>query len=507
MRLDKKTINTVLAAVLAVVLIFVAYDFFDVGTRWDLGNAIDDILDSRQVAQARKALRRIEDRGRVVAALKAAVEEDTPLVQGKIALLDTLAEWQEPRAMRRALDSGSKSSRRAAAWKFHGDSTVRGKVEKITLDWIEDEGADARSFAALIVTRLELKQAVPVLEKAIMAVPEDPEDVHFAAQALDALYQFRPKGFSERVMQIAVETRQHQNLRSKAFGILGRLEDSDTAKVQALMVKVLKDKGESKLLRGKAASVLHNKRFANKEVQAVIEEVLLRAGDDGVIQRSCLFALFAWAPLDKVRQLLLRREIYQHPFFGIRIDVCTGLAAMNIRNQLALEIFCQLMEDRDEKDLGLMVPQEAWLSFWAMTGQAHGIDARSLFSGAQPKPLRDEADIRAYISKPAQLRLGVSFPMVQAVQRLVCKNITEVLAANRQRKPLARIRDTEAIRKVAEISRSNIGQAKKRWAEQAEAEKKKQAEKKKAGKKVEDQGPKAPDGDTDDPKKDGSKKG
>ena len=489
MRLDKKTINTILAAGLAVVLVFVAWDFFDVGTRLDLNRAISDILDSRRTAEARQALRAIEGRGRVVEALKAAVEEDTPLVQGKIALFDTLVEWQEPRAVRRALDSGSKSSRRAAAWRFHGDSSVRNKVAPVTVEWINDPGADSRSLAALIVTKLDLKQTIPALEKVLDTVPEDAADVQFAMKALDALYEFKPEGLTERVMRIAEEPRQHQNLRGKAFDVLARLKDSDTAKVQALMLKVLKEKSETNLLRNKAASALRNSRFAGDEVQAALEEVLLRPDDNGVVQRSCLYALVGWAPLDKLRQLMLRREIYQHPYFGIRIDVCAGLAAMNVRNRLALEIFCQLMEDRDEKDLALMVPQEAWLSFWAMTGQAHGIDARNLFQGTQRKPLTDESDIRANISRPAQLRPGVSYPMVEAVQRLVCKNIAEVTVATRQRKHLARIRDTEALKKVADISRSSIGEAEKRWAEQAAAERE-----------VENQGPQAPVDDKD-PKK------
>lgn len=491
--LDKKTANVVLALLIAALAVYAVWNLFDVSARFQLSSAIGDILDYRDVPQARKALREVEDRGMVVSGLKAAVDEDTPLVQGKLALLDTLLEWQEPRAARRALGSKSVSSQRAAAWKFHSDKSAANQVKQITLGWVKDESADSRDLAALIATKLKLEEVLPVMEKAVMGTPETVEEVQFAMKALDVMREFKSPNLAKRALEIAGDEKQHVHLRARAFDLIGRLKDqTSTADVQAMLIGTLKNRDGNDFLRKKAALVLHGERFGNETTWAALEEVLLRKGEDGVLQRNCLTALSGTAPLDKIRTLLLDRRVYQHAYFGVRIDVCTGLATLNVQERLALEILCQLMEDRDKDDLALMVPQEAWLSYWALTGDVFGVAEKTIFKN-RPRQLTDEARIREYLWKPAQLRIGVNATMVQAVQRMVCANYEEVTKSSlRGQKRPAKIRRTEDLKNIADSCRNNIAAALARIKKQREKaeQKKKDAEKKK----VDDQGPKKSNG-------------
>jgi hypothetical protein len=277
------------------------------------------------------------------------------------------------------------------------------------------------------VSEREFKDATPTLQKAIESTPKDPRDVQFAIKALDALAKFKPDGFIDRAMAIALDTGQNPSLRGKAFDIVGHSPSAPAAKVQAAVIEILKDPDGNNILRNKATGVLESPRFANAEAWAVLDEVLMREQDDPIIQRGCLRAMFKSAPLDRVRQTLQDRRVYTHPFFGIRSDVATGLAALNARDKISLEIMCTYLLDNDPKDVALLVPQEAYLTLWVLTGHAYGIQDKTLFPpGRNPRPITDEQAIRANLGNWTHLRVGINAQQVEAVQRVICSNIDEV---------------------------------------------------------------------------------
>ena len=113
--------------------------------------------------------------------------------------------------------------------------------------------------------------------------------------------------------------------------------------------------------------------------------------------------------------------------------------------KIALEILCNYMEDEDDRDLSLLVAQEAWLSFFVLTGKAIGTTEQNLF-GRQPPPLKDEKTIRDYLFRPAFMRSGVSFKMIEAVRR-----ITTLRVEGR-----TRVRNIERLRRVATTCRRQI---------------------------------------------------
>ena len=489
--LSKKAAKTVAGVAIAALAILIIWNVFDVGTRMRLSGAIDDILAGQNVAQARETLREVAEetdggRSHVLGKLKEAMQEETHSIQGKMALIDTFSFFKETRPQRRALQSDSVSSRRAAAWKFHGDKTEEATIRPIVIDWIKDESADRRNLAAMIVHKLKIKECVPVLLAAIGSVAETDDDLMFATQCLDALAGFKPAGFTERLMEIAQDERQHSMLRGKAFNVVVRMDDAPIEKLQTLMLTILKNPESNNLLRNKAASVLGRTKFGSADVWGVLEEVLLSKGGDGVVQRTCLYALGNTAPLDRIKNLLLDRRVYNHPYFGIRVDVATGLAALHVQEKIALEILCRYMEDDDKDDLDILVPQEGILSFWALTGMARGVAEQRLFQRL-PKPIMGDKAVRDYLWRPAYFRPGVSKQMVEAVQRLTTKNLDEV--NNSGKRGMARpkkIRRYKDLKAVARTSRERIDQL------LAGIRERKMAKEEKKTNKVKDQGPQLP---------------
>ena len=429
-----------------ITLLFAAGAFAEDDTK--LASAVDDLLANRNVKQARAALEGSNDRAAVVAALKQVLDNDG-LVQGKLNVIQALTKW-EPQAARDALSSTSKSSRRAAAWRAHRDPSLADQVKKVVIEWIKDEQADRRALAALIAGSLKIKECVPTLEAAIGAAPKTDARIQFASEALAALAKLKPDGFAERALAIAEDENQHWRLRGKAFTVITALPDAPTERVRALLLRLLHDRNESLALRSTAAHVLREKRLTTAAVRAKLEEVLLREGDNDIVQRSCLYALGATAPLKQLRKLLLDRRVYNHSYFGIRVDVATALAAMRVREKIALEILCNYMEDKDAKDRDLLVPQEGWLSFFVLTGKAIGTTEQHLF-GRQPRPLKDEKTIRDYLFRPAFMRNGVTHEMVWAVHRIT------TLRVDKDAKPgPRRIRNAERLRQTAAACRRKI---------------------------------------------------
>ncbi len=429
-----------------ITLLFAAATFAQDDTK--LASAVDDLLANRNVKQARAALEGSNDRAAVVDALKQALDTDG-LVQGKINMLETLSKLS-PKTVRAALDSKSKSSRRAAAWLMHRDPSLADQVKKVVIVWIKDGKADRRALAALIVGSLKIKECVPALEAAIGGTPTTEAEAAFASEALAALAKVKPDGLAERALAIAEDENQHWRLRGEAFAVIESLEGAPVARVRSLLLEVVEDRGGHNFLRNKAVFALRARKFASPELHAKLEEVLLREGDNHILQRSCLYTLGETASLAQLRRLLLDRRVYNHPYFGIRVDVATALAAMRVREKIALEILCNYMEDKDAQDRDLLVAQEAWLSFFVLTGKAIGTTEQDLF-GRQPPPLKDENTIRDYLFRPSFRRKGVNREMVWAVQRIT------TLRVDKDAKPRPRrIRNAERLKQTAAKCRARI---------------------------------------------------
>ncbi|MFQ5843427.1 MAG: hypothetical protein ACE5JG_00390 [Planctomycetota bacterium] len=306
-----------------------------------------------------------------------------------------------------------------------------------------------------------VEEASKTLAEAVKAPPTTEEQVQRARKAFRTLVKHEPEGLSKIAWTVATDERQSDFVRGEAFLALSELADSSAQRVRALVLPIVKDVKATRALRMFAALVFRKKRFANDDARAVLEQVLLRPVDDEIVQRTCLRSLAVTAELARVRKLLLRRELYDHPYYAIRIDVCSGLAALNVRDRRALEILCSLMTDEDAADKRLQVPQEAWLSFWTLTGRTHGVDGMRVFAW-RPEPLANEKEMREHLWDSETLRKGVDALMVATVQRFISRNYDEFAAGpHRGRIPL--IRNAGALRAASDTSRRDIDAIEAEW--------------------------------------------
>ena len=192
-----------------------------------------------------------------------------------------------------------------------------------------------------------------------------------------------------------------------------------------------------------------------------------------------------------------RGEVDERHVFGVRSDVASGLAALNARDKITLEIMCAYLTDEDPKDLALPVPQEAYPTLWVLTGHAYGIADKTLFPpGRSPRPMRDEGAIRANLGNWTHLRVGISAEQVEALQRVICANIDEVRKnkfgngprPTKQRR-LEGTPGKPGLKDIARHYREKIQYFMDQWADQAKAEEKSE----KKTEEVEPQGPGLPD--------------
>jgi hypothetical protein len=440
----QKIVNWVLTAAIVVLAGWIVWSQLGLGAWFQRRNAIQDLLAARRVSQARQDLRDLRDRASVVAALKDALDEDAP-VQGKIEVLNTLVGWRETRAARRALGSSVLSTRRAAAWVFFGDEDVRDEIRPVVVEWLEEEGAEGRQLAALVAGQLQLEECAPVLLRAVDEPPRDEQDAIFQVRALDALRSMKVEGLEDKALALAERDTLDPRVRSKAFEIVGAMKDAPTDRVQELMLGVLNDRLASNLLRHKATGVLRRAPYGNETVWTALREILLRPDDDIVIQRSCLHALGSTLPLDRLEELLLEKGVWKHRYFGVRADVATAFAAMNVRKRVVLEAMCEYMVDDDPKDILHVVRREGWFTYWALTGAVFGVEEKRLFL-SPPKRTDDEKMLRRWLWSSAPTRPGITSAMVEAVAKITG--------------------DLAKMRNVRQGCQTHIGAAVERWAKQ-----------------------------------------
>ena len=414
--MNKKIVNAVLGLAILVIAGWLAYDFFGIEKRLAVHGAIQDILGQRDMHGARTTLEGVNDRAFVIEKLREALDDDSATVWGKVGILQTLNQWRERRTVLRALDSDDLSTRRAAAFYWHDDKEYKTQVSRIALEWIEDEGADSRNLAAKICNRLKLEEAVPTLMAVLDQRAVTDAERALLTESLRALTSLKPEGLGPKVFAIARDTAQDPQTRAAAFDVVGQLPDAPKAEVRDFMIDILLDESAHNL-RHNAARVLGKKDYANERAWKALTDTLLGENPvkNGVIQRSCLYALGVSLPFDRIEELLLNRKVYNHPYFGIRVDVSTGLAMLRSKKQVVLDIMCEYLVDKDAGDTLNMVRQEAWLTLWTLTGIAYGVSEPQQFRNP-PKAMRDKQVKRDFLFRPAQIRPGVTRAQVEILE-------------------------------------------------------------------------------------------
>ena len=410
-RIRKFVVPAVWAGVV-VVLGLLAWRALDLGTKLTVSRAVGDLMARNRVDEARKALLDLNDRRLIIGAVTDALASDEDNVPGKLELLRTLDELKETGAMRRALDSEALSTRRAAAAYFSDDETLRPQVSKIVLDWLADDDASGRRYAAQLCSRLQLTEAVPVLRAALEKPPRTADDEELAVAALNALVNLDDQGVGETAWRLAADGGLPEQVRSAAMYALSRTKDVPLKKTRELALKVVQDGAEGSLLRTTAATILQRKELADEEVWDALERVLVsRDEPEPALQRVCLNSLGTAAPFERLERVLLRPEVYGHEYFGVRIDVATALAALNLRKPLVYDILLGYLVDEDPKDPRFppdtqhLVRAEGWATLWTLTGMMTGVDKPELFA-KQPPAFTDPVRIRQNLWSHQWLRPG-----------------------------------------------------------------------------------------------------
>jgi len=491
--MKKKVFNRVLAVAVAVLLVWFAWNYLQVGAQVSKWQALENICSGRAVAQGRQDLLDLNDRAGVLEALREKLDESGDTIRCKKNYLQTLSPqyFNQPRTIERALDSGQEATRRAAASLRYGDPELKERCAEIALAWLQDAEADSRYDAVLICRHLKLEEAVPTLLGFLDLVPETADELQLIEHSLAALKDFKPKGLSDKLLGLVGNEKLDERMRGAALETLGRLDDAPREKVQGIAIRLLTNRAESTFMRAKGVNVLHGKAYANAATWDALEATVLQEGEtDGIVQRHCLNALGSSGQLDRLEKLLYDRRVYRNPYFGFRIDVAAALSALNLRERVAFDILCEYLVDDDPADTGFKVRQEAWLSLWTLTGETYGrfygLPQPELFLRA-PKPMRDREMSRHYLWRAEATRPGVSKEQVAVIRKL-----TPDL------KQMKRIREEFEKRKAEILAR---------WEQEREAKEKPQEPPTKPNEEEEivPQGPQPPK-DAEQPKQDEEKK-
>jgi hypothetical protein len=391
-----------------------------------IDRAIADIAAGRRVAEARTTLETCGNRALVLSRLSAAVEDDSYGVTGKANLLTTLSMLEQPRALREALDSKSVTTQRAACHLLWGDAGLKTRCGEIALAWLEDEQADDRAMAVAICGRLDGEGARPLLLGIVAKDPKTESERKLFQQALAAIKDPKPKELVERLFVLAADAKMDPDIRGIALESLQRMKEGPRDRVLQLSVGILADAGADRILRCKAALGL--RRFPEDRACQALEAVLLsEKEEDRILQRNCLYSLGQMEPegpavarryLDRLRQLLTDRRVYRNPYFAMKVDVATALAALNARDPATLDIMCEYLVNEDEQDREHLVRQEAWLTLWTLTGtKLEDLPEPELFE-VPPEPFPDPVDARGHLFRRAHHRPGITTRQSAMVARI-----------------------------------------------------------------------------------------
>ena len=451
--MKKKTLMLVLGFVVVLgVGVALAYAF-DLPTKMKISSAITDIKMGREGAKARQTLIDVGDRALVLEKLKEACHDEGDTVSAKTNLLITLTPqyFNQPRAIRRALDSDVAPLARAAAWLSYGAAEHKDRCAEISYEWLKEKGADSRTKAVLICRRLKTERAIPILLEILDVEPENTEEVALLRQSLAALKEFKPKGLADKLLALAERSSLQESVRATALDALASMDDAPRELVQKKALAILKDKSNTVDLRGRMPGILRHKNYANQEVWDALKAVLVdREDDDTVTQRGCLSALATHAPIDWIKNLLLDKRVYRHRYYAVRIDVANGLATLNERSDVALQIMAEYLVDEDPKDTRYQVREAGWLALWQLTGVMYGVKERDLFERA-PQAITDPQTLRDYLLRSSLVRRVATQKQMKALQAVTGK-----------------LGEMQKIREVY-LSPSTLGPVKDRWAKEREA--------------------------------------
>jgi len=462
-KLSRRTFRIVAGTAIALVVAWFAMTRLG-GYAWlQRTRAITDIKLNRKTTEARQKLLDSNDRRAALDAVKGALEEEGDTVQAKINLLQTLGpRWfNQPRVIQRAIDSEVPETRRAAAWLLYTDEDLEDRCREIALAWLRDAQADSRDKAVLLCRRMKVEEAVPVLLKVLETEPEDQPGLELLRQSLAALREFKPTGLADRLVAMAENGGLPESVRAEALDTVSTLDDAPRDRIQAMAIRTLKDKDNSVFMRGKTTTVLKRKRYGDEKAWEALESVLLDSEETEphhVTQRLCLSALGARAPLDRVRKLLLDRRIYNHPYYAIHVDVCTGLTALNVRERVALDILTKYLMADDPRDVQNQVRREAWLSLWTLTGVMYGVKDKTLFR-RPPAAIEDPRIAREYLFRHSHSRPGVTLQQIKALDEVTAdlarmREIQETYGSPRVvQDTLDRWREAEEAKKAREAGK------------------------------------------------------
>jgi hypothetical protein len=162
------------------------------------------------------------------------------------------------------------------------------------------------------------------------------------------------------------------------------------------------------------------KSLGGPETWEALKQVVVDPREtDRSLQRAALYALGASCPLDDLAEFLTQRAVHTHPYPFVRGDVAAALAILNHRKPITLDILESYLVNESAEDTLNEVRREAWLSFYQLTGLAHGVRQTSLFPRRPSKPLADEAEIRYQLWNKVHTRPSISKEQVDAVKAIV----------------------------------------------------------------------------------------
>jgi hypothetical protein len=400
---------------------WILWDVFDVGTKITIHQSVNDIVNGRDPIDARKELLTLNARAETIEALADALNADNDQVTGKIEIISTLNAFKETRPVVRALNADVASTRYAAAVALHGRKPHKERVGEIAMEWLGDSSAPARYQAILIARALNLEAALPKIIEALDEVVAGDASVEMARAVMESLKKFQPDGVAEKVVKVAGDPNLDFRYRIEALKVLPQLKAASKEEMLPLVLGIVKDKKANKVLRMNAAMVLRDKDLYNEETDAVLRAVLVDpAGESVEVQRECLKRLGLHAPLPELKELLQSRPLRHHKYFGIRSDVATALAGMNLEDRVTFDILCEYLVDVDgvgdkNRDRAFIVRREAWCSLWLLTGMMAGLKERDLFK--TPYKLPEEVD-RSVLFRFNYNRPGITPAMVTAMDRL-----------------------------------------------------------------------------------------
>jgi hypothetical protein len=479
--MKKKVFNRILAVAVVFLVVWFAWNFFQVGDRMSKWQALENICSGRAVAQGRQDLLDLNDRAAVLQALGEKLDEPGDTIRCKKNYLQTLSPqyFNQPRMINRALDSEQEATRRAAASLRYGDPELKERCAEIALAWLRDPDADSRHDAVMMCRHLRIEEAVPTMLEILDMVPETADELQLIEHSLSALKEFKPTGLGDKLLGLVGNESLNERMRGAALETLGRLDDAPREKVQEVAIRLLSDRNENTFMRGKAVNALRGKAYANETTWDALEAVVLQEEEtNGIVQRMCFVGLGSTGAMDRLEKLLLDRRVYRNPYFGFRIDVAAALSALNMRERVAFDILCEYLVDDDPADSAFKVRQEAWLSLWTLAGETYGrfygLPQPQLFLRA-PKPIRDRQLAQHYLWRTETTRPGVN-----EKQLAVLRTLTPDL------KQMQRIRE-EFEKRKAEIF--------DRWEQERKAgeENKAPPAEEKAKETIEPQGPQPPD--------------